>query len=166
MAANAILSLSFTATSSSSSSSSSLLKHQPLLGGAAKRFLRCPVTIPSLRLLAGRSSKATAFAAVAYDETAIEEGEQHVEPENDGIVSEELERKKQGRATEIYVCNLPRSFDTEQLLHMFKSHGTVLSAEVYFFFLPPNLSYLLIHTIICIVSCCQNNSFIFNFFES
>ncbi|KAJ1414762.1 RNA-binding domain superfamily [Sesbania bispinosa] len=120
MAAKATLSLSFT------SPSSSLLNHKPQFGGAVKHFLLCSAgPFPSLCLVAGRSSKArvfTALAAVVDEETEQE----HVEREND----EEEEQFKQRRATEVYVCNLPRSCDTEQLLHMFKPHGSILSIEV------------------------------------
>ncbi|TKY61198.1 28 kDa ribonucleoprotein [Spatholobus suberectus] len=121
MAANATLSLAFT--------SSSLPKHKPQFGGAPKRFASCSAgpssfsSSSSLCLVAGRSSKARAFtasSAAAVDEETVVDGGEHVEEETG----------KQARATEVYVCNLPRSCDTEQLLHMFNPHGTVLSAEV------------------------------------
>ncbi|XP_027349035.1 33 kDa ribonucleoprotein, chloroplastic-like [Abrus precatorius] len=113
MAANATLSLALTPFS--------LLKDNPKppFGGAPRRFVCCSAGFSSsLCLLPGRSSKARVFTASA--ETAVDGGE-HVEEE---------ELWKMPRATEVYVCNLPRSCDTEQLLHMFKPHGTVLSAEV------------------------------------
>ncbi|KAJ1415702.1 RNA-binding domain superfamily [Sesbania bispinosa] len=114
-----ILSLSFM----SPSSSLLKLKHKPQFRDALKHFLLCSAgPFPSLCLVAGRSSKARVFTALA----AVVEQE-HVEREND----EEEEQFKQTRATEVYVCNLPRSCDTEQLLHMFKPHGSILSIEVF-----------------------------------
>ncbi|RDX82918.1 hypothetical protein CR513_36235, partial [Mucuna pruriens] len=119
MAANVTLPLAFT--------SSSLLKHKSQFGAAPKRIVSCSAgpfsfSSSSLCLVAGCSSKARAFtasAATADEETVVVGGE-HVEEET----------WKQQRATEVYVCNLPRSCDTQQLLCMFNPHGTVLSAEV------------------------------------
>ncbi|KAG4929061.1 hypothetical protein GLYMA_19G260200v4 [Glycine max] len=108
LAANATPSLAF--------ASSSLLNHNPQFGAAPKRFVSSSSS--SLCLAAGLSSKARAFsfsasaAALDGEELAVEE------------------TWKLARPTEVYVCNLPRSCDTEQLLHMFNPHGTVLSAQV------------------------------------
>ncbi|KAL2345956.1 hypothetical protein Fmac_007241 [Flemingia macrophylla] len=44
--------------------------------------------------------------------------------------SSQPETWKQPRPTEVYVCNLPRSCDTQQLLHIFNPHGTILSAQI------------------------------------
>ncbi|KAG5087343.1 hypothetical protein JHK82_054740 [Glycine max] len=112
LAANATPSLAF--------ASSSLLNHNPQFGAAPKRFVSSSSS--SLCLAAGLSSKARAFsfsasaAALDGEELAVEE------------------TWKLARPTEVYVCNLPRSCDTEQLLHMFNPHGTVLSAQVYCLF--------------------------------
>ncbi|KAL9435346.1 hypothetical protein AB3S75_021594 [Citrus x aurantiifolia] len=40
------------------------------------------------------------------------------------------EPRNRARPCELYVCNLPRSFDISELLEMFKPFGTVLSVEV------------------------------------
>lgn len=40
------------------------------------------------------------------------------------------EPRSRARPCELYVCNLPRSFDISELLEMFKPFGTVLSVEV------------------------------------
>ncbi|KAK7338143.1 hypothetical protein VNO77_18743 [Canavalia gladiata] len=118
MAANATLSLAFI--------SSSLLKHKPQFGSALKPFVSCslgPSFSSRLSLVAGRNSEARVFTASAavVDEDTVVEGGEHVEEEG---------KWKLPRATEVYVCNLPRSFDTEQLLRMFQPHGTVLSVKL------------------------------------
>ncbi|XP_020212987.1 33 kDa ribonucleoprotein, chloroplastic [Cajanus cajan] len=97
----AALSLAFT--------SSSLLNQNPQFRPPKPFLSSC------LSFVAGCTSKARAFTALAapVDEETVEE-----------------ETWKQPRPTEVYVCNLPRSCDTEQLLHIFNPHGTVLSAEI------------------------------------
>lgn len=149
MAANATLSLSFT------SSSSTLLSHKqkPQIVAAAKRlvsFSSVPV------VFRWKARVCTALASVVAE---------RVERENDGV-SDEEEQWKQPRATEVYVCNLPRSCDSEQLLHMFKPHGNVLSVEVFFFLatLLFNLYYLFSLlfqiSVIFIVLCCHEFCFL------
>ncbi|CAK8544973.1 unnamed protein product [Lathyrus sativus] len=119
MATNAsTLSLSFATASSSSSS----LNHNNLLLRISKRFVSFS-TLPYL--VAGYSSKprvSTPFvlAVVVNGQTTIVDGE-----END-----KEKPRKLGNPTQIYVCNLPRSCDTQQLTHIFTPHGTVLSAEI------------------------------------
>ncbi|KAL5061359.1 hypothetical protein RYX36_032963 [Vicia faba] len=63
-----------------------------------------------------RVSTPLALAAVVNGQTAIVDGEE--------------KRRKLGNPTQVYVCNLPRSCDTQQLLPIFTPHGPVLSAEV------------------------------------
>ncbi|MCI28302.1 RNA-binding region RNP-1 (RNA recognition motif), partial [Trifolium medium] len=47
------------------------------------------------------------------------------------VVSDPEEQPlKLRNATELYVCNLPRTYDTQQLLNIFTPHGTVLSTQV------------------------------------
>lgn len=90
------------------SSSSWLLNHkQPLLGvGYSKRFV-------SLSALPYPSFSSRHIASIVEKE-------------------EEQPRKlKLGNPTQVYVCNLPRSCDTQHLLHLFTPHGTVLSTEVH-----------------------------------
>lgn len=91
-----------------------------LLGTKAKRFVYfSKVPYPFLSfLVTARSSK----PKVSTDFAAAVNG--------DDVVSSEEEPVKLGNPTQVYVCNLPRSWDTEQLLHLFTPHGTVLSVEV------------------------------------
>lgn len=80
-----------------------LYHKQPLLGvGYSKRFV--------------------SFSALPYpsfSSASIVENEE-----------EQPRKLKLGNPTQVYVCNLPRSCDTQHLLHLFTPHGTVLSTEV------------------------------------
>ncbi|AAF26472.1 T25K16.8 [Arabidopsis thaliana] len=51
------------------------------------------------------------------------------EPNKDSVVSK-AEPVKKPRPCELYVCNIPRSYDIAQLLDMFQPFGTVISVEV------------------------------------
>lgn len=51
------------------------------------------------------------------------------ETNGDSVVSE-AEPVKKPRPCELYVCNIPRSYDIAQLLDMFQPFGTVISVEV------------------------------------
>ncbi|MED6131551.1 hypothetical protein PIB30_010871 [Stylosanthes scabra] len=149
MAASTTFSLCFAAATSSSPSSSSSsssnhnsnpltpLNQRPRSVRVAKRFVSSSVAAPLSSLCFGASassvfsSKArvsTALSAVVDEETAVAERERGL-AENDGG-SEEEEQWKLPRATEVYVCNLPRSCGVEQLRQMFEAHGPILSAEV------------------------------------
>lgn len=93
------------ATRSFSSSSTLLYHKQPLLGvGYSKRFV--------------------SFSALPYPSFSSRHNTSIVENE------EEQPWKKLGNPAQVYVCNLPRSCDTQHLLHLFTPHGTVLSTEV------------------------------------
>ncbi|XP_015962724.1 30S ribosomal protein 2, chloroplastic [Arachis duranensis] len=143
MAASTTFSLCFAAAAAASSSSCcnhnsnplTPLNQRPRPLGIANRFVSSSVAAPLSSVCFGASasvfsSKArifTALAAVVDEETAVAERERGL-AENDG--SDEEEQWKMPRATEVYVCNLPRSCDTEQLRQMFEPHGTILSAEV------------------------------------
>lgn len=133
------------------------LRIKPQFAASAKRFVSCSASLPSsahslsLRAilspqpstsdpssssssLKGQSRKArvcTALGVVDEEAVIAEEinGEKYVEPENDDV-SGEKETKKVGRPCEVYVCNIPRSCDSTQLLDMFKPYGNVLAAEV------------------------------------
>ncbi|KAJ0245304.1 Uncharacterized protein HA466_0187560 [Hirschfeldia incana] len=63
------------------------------------------------------------------DEEKVEE-----EVKVDGETGEETEAEpvgmKKPRPCELYVCNIPRSYDIPQLLEMFQPFGTVISVEV------------------------------------
>jgi RNA recognition motif-containing protein len=65
--------------------------------------------------------------AVVDGQTAIVQ-----EQPNDVVFAPEEEQPRKLRnATQLYVCNLPRTYDTQQLFDLFSPHGTVLSAQVY-----------------------------------
>lgn len=75
--------------------------------------------------------------AVVDEEAVVVEDEIHGKDnvggdEVDDDISVE-EPKNRARPCELYVCNLPRSFDITELLEMFKPFGTVISAEVSLF---------------------------------
>lgn len=69
--------------------------------------------------------------SVLEEEKVVEEEE---EVEVDGETGEETEAEpvvmKKPRPCELYVCNIPRSYDIAQLLEMFQPFGTVISVEV------------------------------------
>ncbi|XP_058738811.1 small ribosomal subunit protein cS22 [Vicia villosa] len=112
MATNATtLSLSFATTSSSSS----LPSYKPLFSKRSVSFSTVPYLVVS-HSSKPRVSTPFALAAVVNDQTAIVDGEQ--------------KPRKLGNPTPVYVCNLPRSCDNQQLIQIFTPHGTVLSAEV------------------------------------
>ncbi|XP_061336464.1 31 kDa ribonucleoprotein, chloroplastic-like [Gastrolobium bilobum] len=116
------------------------LKHKHQFAASPKRFvlhfghprLSCLVT----RTLEPSSSsfsplrKSGLYAAALFAEGI--NGEESAEQQNDDVFGEEEEEreKKLGRPCEVYVCNLPRSCDSAQLLDMFKPHGTILSVEI------------------------------------
>ncbi|KAJ4914567.1 RNA-binding (RRM/RBD/RNP motifs) family protein [Raphanus sativus] len=68
--------------------------------------------------------------------SVLDEATQEAEDEVkvDGETGEETEAEpvvtKKPRPCELYVCNIPRSYDITQLLDMFQSFGTVISVEV------------------------------------
>ncbi|KAK7285727.1 hypothetical protein RJT34_20506 [Clitoria ternatea] len=100
------------------SSSLLLQHHNPSLPLPPKPFVLCcgghfPSSSSSCFVAAG-SSKSRVLTASA---TALE-------------LETEEEKQLKPRPTEVYVCNIPRSCDTEQLLEMFNPHGTVLSVQV------------------------------------
>ncbi|XP_059634451.1 28 kDa ribonucleoprotein, chloroplastic [Cornus florida] len=51
-------------------------------------------------------------------------------PEDEEANADDLAPKNLIRPCELYVCNLPRSCDISELLHIFKPYGTVQSVEV------------------------------------
>ncbi|XP_031250995.1 RNA-binding protein CP33, chloroplastic-like [Pistacia vera] len=73
----------------------------------------------------------TRFSAVlaAVDEEAVAVEDNVDENEEDVDVSVH-ESKNRARPSELYVCNLPRSYDISELVEMFKPFGTVISVEV------------------------------------
>lgn len=56
--------------------------------------------------------------------------EEQVKGEGDGETGEEPAVAKKSGPCELYVCNIPRSYDIAQLLDMFQPIGTVISVEV------------------------------------
>ncbi|CAN7138602.1 unnamed protein product [Brassica rapa subsp. narinosa] len=77
------------------------------------------------------SSSSSSELSVLEEEKVVEEEE---EVEVDGETGEETEAEpvvmKKPRPCELYVCNIPRSYDIAQLLEMFQPFGTVISVEV------------------------------------
>ncbi|XP_031250994.1 RNA-binding protein CP33, chloroplastic-like [Pistacia vera] len=73
----------------------------------------------------------TGFSAVlaVVDEEAVAVEDNVDENEEDVDVSVQ-ESKNRARPCELYVCNLPRSYDISELVEMFKPFGTVISVEV------------------------------------
>ena len=67
-------------------------------------------------------------------ELSVLDEEKQEEVEVDGETGEETEAEpvvmKKPRPCELYVCNIPRSYDIAQLLEMFQPFGTVISVEV------------------------------------
>ncbi|KAK3194519.1 hypothetical protein Dsin_025829 [Dipteronia sinensis] len=68
-------------------------------------------------------------AVVVGDEINGEDVAEEKENIKDDVVLAE-ETKKKAKPCELYVCNLPRSWDISELLETFKPFGTVISVEV------------------------------------
>jgi RNA recognition motif-containing protein len=58
-------------------------------------------------------------------------GESHEDDQEEGSGSGEGRRPRRSRPRELFVCNLPRRCDVDDLYELFKPYGTVLSVEVY-----------------------------------
>ncbi|KAM5555787.1 28 kDa ribonucleoprotein, chloroplastic [Rosa sericea] len=117
-----------------------------------KRFVFSSVPFSSLhrrlRYSKNRAGVLTALAVVEHeqavslvaeeeeqgvDDNGYEEQHEHERHSADVSGEEGLEMEKQNRQPrpcELYVCNLPRSSDIEDLMEMFKPHGTVFSVEI------------------------------------
>ncbi|KAK7275444.1 hypothetical protein RIF29_16561 [Crotalaria pallida] len=132
------LSLCFnnTPSSSSSSSSSVLLKHKPHFAPSPKRFVShfthprflCLVHVPPSS--SPPPPPSSSYALRKFRPCRALAVQESVEQQNDDVLSDEEQSEKLGRPCEVYVCNLPRTYDTEHLLDMFNPHGTVLSVKV------------------------------------
>ncbi|KAK7290608.1 hypothetical protein RIF29_05153 [Crotalaria pallida] len=132
------LSLCFNNTPFSSSSSSSvLLKHKPHFAPSPKRFVShfthprflCLVHI-SLESPSSPPPPSSSYALRKFRPCRALAVRESVEQQNDDVLSDEEQSEKLGRPCEVYVCNLPRTYDTKHLLDMFNPHGTVLSVKV------------------------------------
>ncbi|CAL0302198.1 unnamed protein product [Lupinus luteus] len=111
MTANATLSLSFTPSSHS-------LNDKLHFSASSKR---CVSFSPLPILLTYKARVRSAFSAFSALVT---------ERVNDDVSNEEEEEQwKKPIATEVYVCNIPRSIDSDYLLKLFKPHGDVLSVQ-------------------------------------
>ncbi|OIV95181.1 hypothetical protein TanjilG_21571 [Lupinus angustifolius] len=117
MTTNSTLSLSLTPSSSSSYYSS---KDKLQFLASSKRC----VSFSSLPILLTYKARVlTPFSALVTErENDVVSNEEEKE--------EEEEQWKKPIATEVYVCNIPRSIDSDYLLNLFKPHGDVLSVEV------------------------------------
>ncbi|ESQ36731.1 hypothetical protein EUTSA_v10008355mg [Eutrema salsugineum] len=71
---------------------------------------------------------------VSSSELSVLDEEKEEVVKGDGEKGEETEAEpvvmKKPRPCELYVCNIPRSYDIAQLLEMFQPFGTVISVEV------------------------------------
>jgi hypothetical protein len=99
-------------------------------------------TTPSLLGVSSSSKRLVPFSALPYpsfslrtsNPRAVVDGQTAIvqEQPNDVVFAPEEEQPRKLRnATQLYVCNLPRTYDTQQLFDLFSPHGTVLSAQVY-----------------------------------
>ncbi|XP_010556629.1 PREDICTED: 31 kDa ribonucleoprotein, chloroplastic-like [Tarenaya hassleriana] len=119
---------------SSSSSSNAILKSKTLISSSSEILkIQVPCSIsfrlfaPSLPLVAkNQQTKVSSSNFSVLNEEAVE-GE---EIDGESVVSDGEAEKKKERPCELYVCNLPRSYDIPQLLEMFQPYGTVISIEV------------------------------------
>ncbi|BAF22773.1 28 kDa ribonucleoprotein, chloroplastic [Oryza sativa Japonica Group] len=57
-------------------------------------------------------------------------GESHEDDQEEGSGSGEGRRPRRSRPRELFVCNLPRRCDVDDLYELFKPYGTVLSVEI------------------------------------
>ncbi|GAU13707.1 hypothetical protein TSUD_348110 [Trifolium subterraneum] len=121
MAANVTTTLSLSFAATTSPSSSSFLASNT----SSKRFVSfSPLPYPSFSPCNSKPR------ALVNGQTTI------LQQQPNDVVSDptELEQQQQPlklrNATELYVCNLPRTYDTQHLLNIFTPHGTVLSAQV------------------------------------
>ncbi|CAA7056227.1 unnamed protein product [Microthlaspi erraticum] len=67
---------------------------------------------------------------VSSSELSVLDEEKEEQVKGDGETGEEPVVTKKPRPCELYVCNIPRSYDIAQLLDMFQPFGTVISVEV------------------------------------
>ncbi|KAL5572212.1 hypothetical protein UlMin_021809 [Ulmus minor] len=122
------------------SSSSSLVAahHTRILEIPAKRVvsLSSPPLLSSIQLRHSRNRIGTSIVSAIADTEAIAEDEDmndytfNFEFHNRNDEFPAPDSKGRSRPCELYVCNLPRSFDIPELMEMFKPFGTVSSVEI------------------------------------
>ncbi|KAJ1390632.1 RNA-binding domain superfamily [Sesbania bispinosa] len=134
------MALALLPSSSSYSSSALSLKHKPKFLASAKRFVShfwhprysCLVLLPTTLEPSSPLRKARLCVAAVVSEGI--NGEESLDTENDDVFREEKEERRSKvptpRPCELYVCNLPRSYNAANLLDIFNPHGTILSLEV------------------------------------
>ncbi|AEE27231.1 unnamed protein product [Arabidopsis thaliana] len=129
-------------SSSSRSSHNAIPKYKTLISSSSYSYLESLKLQFSSSNSFHHSSLSRPFVAqplqikVSSSELSVldEEKEEEVvkgeaEPNKDSVVSK-AEPVKKPRPCELYVCNIPRSYDIAQLLDMFQPFGTVISVEV------------------------------------
>ncbi|KAL1220692.1 RNA-binding protein CP31B [Cardamine amara subsp. amara] len=91
--------------------------------------LSCPFEAQPLQVKVSSSELSVLDEEEVKGEGEVKTGEG--ETDGDKVVSEaEPAVMKKPRPCELYVCNIPKSYDIAQLLEMFQPFGTVLSVEV------------------------------------
>ncbi|XP_010522884.1 PREDICTED: 31 kDa ribonucleoprotein, chloroplastic-like [Tarenaya hassleriana] len=90
------------------------------------------ISPPPRRLVAKnlRTRISSSNFSVLNEVAVHREGEGGGEIDGDSVVSDGEVGKKKERPCELYVCNIPRSYDIPLLLEMFQPYGTVISIEV------------------------------------
>lgn len=119
-------------SSSSSSSYSYLESLKPQFPSSTSFHLSSlsrPFVAQPLQIKVSSSEVSVLDEEEVKEEGGVKTGEG--ETDGDTVVSEaEPVAMKKPRPCELYVCNIPRSYDIAQLLEMFQPFGTVISVEV------------------------------------
>ncbi|KAF2548983.1 hypothetical protein F2Q70_00019152 [Brassica cretica] len=123
-------------SSSSRSSSNAIPKCKAIIPSCS--YLKASTTpfhLPSLSRHCVAQRLQIKVSSSSSSELSVLDEEKVVEVEGDGETGEETEAEpvvvmKKPRPCELYVCNIPRSYDIAQLLEMFQPFGTVISVEV------------------------------------
>lgn len=126
-------------SSSSRSSCNAIPKHKTLISSSYSYFESLKAQFPSSNSFQ-LSSLCRPFIAqplqikVSSSNLSVLDEEEEEKVKEDGVTGEETEAEpvvmKKPRPCELYVCNIPRSYDIAQLLEMFQPFGTVISVEV------------------------------------
>lgn len=92
---------------------------QPLFNFRYPKFTCFPLSSPT---------RFRAVLAVVDEETVAVED--NVDENEEDIYASAQKSTNRSRPCELYVCNLPRSYDIPELLEMFKPFGAIISVEV------------------------------------
>ncbi|KAG0485550.1 hypothetical protein HPP92_009629 [Vanilla planifolia] len=107
--------------------SSSSFRRSRLASSSSFSFpsYRAQFPFPSLLILP-RPRRFPVALSVAVEDTELEEDQNAV----GGVIGAGDEKRRRVQPCELYVCNLPRSYDISHLLELFKPYGVVQSVEV------------------------------------